>query len=1321
MACRSRGNLVSTGSEWTRHAGMRALARALLVGEGALPAIPEVIRKHRITGKELQTSQVRDGSLGMIARSMATLLRTPPKNHSKLEMLLSVAEALQLTQTDLESCALRAANSCVSTGDLIYPEALGASLAPWLQDVIAQGGLMTALQEGAVSLIKSTTDRDFGGGELSPVALDIVPQITDLVGALVPREKRTEFSRFLVKRAVEVGSLGCILRLTEALQAGIEPTDLSTAQPRLLALVSASVALRAGLPGEEESAPALGERLGLPEGAIRLACAEGLLRGYAGHTLGPAAFAERWKQLVLVDGMLPDDLSVVVSTRVLPEIIEGGSAKSAFLRSLLEAGVPGVSKRAALSSIEQALTALIEQNRFGEYGATLTDARLTNEDLRSTNLGRILSGKLSQAVEEHNASVALQLAPRLTSVAWLKSQLVRSFLGQLQSGDWNTQTLELVLRCGATPQDFQQPEARKIIERAVVLSLRDHYGSSVKGLPVATQQLAMLLASPARAPILALKACRLLLREGRVKAAEECALQSNLGLDSPAANADVARVVAQAFRRFARREEAISGTQLVASGLWDGVERSSSAMKQAALAIAQRLIADGQVILSLGVCRHFELDPKQMTGLVAVAAAKRIRSGLDFEGILKLGGRLTKAGFDLSSAEFSDVRAAVAEHAKVDTEQLREQFAIQDADLQAAHARLIQRSVDGGAFTLAMSLMGSTSLAECVGEWNADRPRLIRGVQALLVHGFTAEVQQICACDPSLIREPCLQEAAKVGILAEMELGDGAKADAIKQQFQIDDPTYRTLLIEAQTRRLIEAEAGVVPASELAPQDAELCVARASLGCLQSNDLERVEQLQSLGDVPGVAKRSPELRRASRGLLAELCRLGWKEQTLGALTRLFPQSAAFLRGTVLRAAVSEGIEREIRASLLEAETAEQSEKRLLAAAQLGRWAKLTPQQYGSVALEATLRLHDQYEMPFWTFCDRLGILAFALGDPRCRDLGVKHVVDFYAQGEGEHAEELLQRLGLPPQMIKEVRAEGVMKLLQCGKFGASRGLATSISMSPDTPLAAASHLPRSLLLFAKRHDAVTLGQLWELGERYLEPKGASARTKRHAGKAKDGLRKTVKKVSRGGGVVQWSTVAEAPDFVACGHQIEPFPQEREFTCGAACLRMAIAALSGISYPEATVCRWLGTTQEVGTPLRLFRKLDLVLPNLRVHVGVGGTLAALQRHLRHGAVVIVNFREPNSQSPHYAVVHGVSSMGIQLIDPTYGRVSLDPRMLDWTGGYGEGRVRGGYVALYPPKQSVLEGRKVLARELPATAVVSRFRLKSSRFTSDEGSD
>lgn len=110
-------------------------------------------------------------------------------------------------------------------------------------------------------------------------------------------------------------------------------------------------------------------------------------------------------------------------------------------------------------------------------------------------------------------------------------------------------------------------------------------------------------------------------------------------------------------------------------------------------------------------------------------------------------------------------------------------------------------------------------------------------------------------------------------------------------------------------------------------------------------------------------------------------------------------------------------------------------------------------------------------------------------------------------------------------------------------------------------------------------------------------------------------------------------------------------QSLTYTCGPAALQMVLRYFDQ-KVGHARLVELLETNKDTGTRRR--RLVEAAQAHgMYVHEHVGASLAELLWFVRQSVPVIVNYREPDNEVGHYAVVAGFSWWRIILHDPWHG--------------------------------------------------------------------
>jgi predicted double-glycine peptidase len=110
-------------------------------------------------------------------------------------------------------------------------------------------------------------------------------------------------------------------------------------------------------------------------------------------------------------------------------------------------------------------------------------------------------------------------------------------------------------------------------------------------------------------------------------------------------------------------------------------------------------------------------------------------------------------------------------------------------------------------------------------------------------------------------------------------------------------------------------------------------------------------------------------------------------------------------------------------------------------------------------------------------------------------------------------------------------------------------------------------------------------------------------------------------------------------------------QEKEYTCGAAAMKMALEYL-GIEKTEKQLIRLLKTEKIRGTYTKNFAS---VLKKLKINFVIKSntTIYDLRHFQNKGYLIIVNYFLPAEKCDHYAVLRKIDWKFVYLFDPWYG--------------------------------------------------------------------
>jgi len=126
-------------------------------------------------------------------------------------------------------------------------------------------------------------------------------------------------------------------------------------------------------------------------------------------------------------------------------------------------------------------------------------------------------------------------------------------------------------------------------------------------------------------------------------------------------------------------------------------------------------------------------------------------------------------------------------------------------------------------------------------------------------------------------------------------------------------------------------------------------------------------------------------------------------------------------------------------------------------------------------------------------------------------------------------------------------------------------------------------------------------------------------------------------------------------------KIPYFRQETEWSCGATCLRMVLAAM-GIKKSEKQVIQLLKTNSRWGTNNASFG-LFAEKKKWSYSVVQNPTYEELSYFFKNGYLIILNFHLEEEESGHFAVLEDFSSRSLTLLDPKQGRVCYSLKEFD----------------------------------------------------------
>lgn len=132
-----------------------------------------------------------------------------------------------------------------------------------------------------------------------------------------------------------------------------------------------------------------------------------------------------------------------------------------------------------------------------------------------------------------------------------------------------------------------------------------------------------------------------------------------------------------------------------------------------------------------------------------------------------------------------------------------------------------------------------------------------------------------------------------------------------------------------------------------------------------------------------------------------------------------------------------------------------------------------------------------------------------------------------------------------------------------------------------------------------------------------------------------------------------------------------FYQSSDYSCGPAVARAALATLVGISVDESELVPILETNSEEGTRRPAFERLaGFQGSSIRCHSGTEGSFDGLEKLLLEKHFVLLNYREPEEDEPHWASLLALEEGSIILADPWHGspyKLSIDTFYSRWRSG------------------------------------------------------
>ncbi len=134
-------------------------------------------------------------------------------------------------------------------------------------------------------------------------------------------------------------------------------------------------------------------------------------------------------------------------------------------------------------------------------------------------------------------------------------------------------------------------------------------------------------------------------------------------------------------------------------------------------------------------------------------------------------------------------------------------------------------------------------------------------------------------------------------------------------------------------------------------------------------------------------------------------------------------------------------------------------------------------------------------------------------------------------------------------------------------------------------------------------------------------------------------------------------------------EIPYFRQQTDYTCGPACMRMAFAAF-GLRKSEKALAKQAHSNARTGTD-NFQMPLLAECHKMSYAVCKQSSMEEIKEFMRKGYVVIVNYFyfEDGGVIYHFAVVKGITSKEISLLDPELGKnhsLPLSVFMRQWKG-------------------------------------------------------
>lgn len=130
-----------------------------------------------------------------------------------------------------------------------------------------------------------------------------------------------------------------------------------------------------------------------------------------------------------------------------------------------------------------------------------------------------------------------------------------------------------------------------------------------------------------------------------------------------------------------------------------------------------------------------------------------------------------------------------------------------------------------------------------------------------------------------------------------------------------------------------------------------------------------------------------------------------------------------------------------------------------------------------------------------------------------------------------------------------------------------------------------------------------------------------------------------------------------------------YKQQKDWSCGPASLRMALAAI-GVYYTEQNIAKQFNINSKRGTKNKSF-PLFAEQHKLNYLVSRNSTLQNIHNALKQEYIIIINYFDPKEKEGHYAVIKKLTPKKIYLLDPWHGphhNISIKTFLLLWKSGF-----------------------------------------------------